>query len=327
MPRKKILKAIDSFIDPYRVTRGKNFRLKDFDPADTHGLMSEQKPQAKELLARGVEWLAELQDKLYAQDSWALLLVFQAMDAAGKDGTIKHVMSGVNPQGCQVFSFKVPSAEELDHDYLWRYAAQSARARAHRHLQPLLLRGSPRGARAPGIPRAAAAAAEAASARSIWKQRFADIAGFEDYLGRNGTRSLKFFLHVSRKEQKRRFLERLDMPEKNWKFSTADVTERALLGRLHEGLRAGDTRNGHRATRRGTWSPPTTSGSRGSSSRPRSSTPWNASISRTRRSTRRSARSFRVRGGSCRTNAVADGRGPILSPRAANGGGSLLRVE
>ena len=150
MPRKKFLKTINRFIEPYRVTNGRRFRLKDFDPDDTHDLVSEQKPQAKDLLARGVEWLAELQDKLYAQDRWALLLVFQAMDAAGKDSTIKHVMSGVNPQGCQVFSFKAPSAEELDHDFLWRTIRSPARARPHRHLQPLVLRGGAGGPRPPG---------------------------------------------------------------------------------------------------------------------------------------------------------------------------------
>ncbi len=156
MPSKKILKTIDRFIEPYRVTNGKRFRLKDFDPGDTHHLASEQKPQAKELLARGVDWLAELQDKLYAQNSWALLLVFQAMDAAGKDGTIKHVMSGINPQGCQVFSFKVPSDEDLDHDYMWRYARNLPGTRPNRDLQPLVLRGSAGGPRPRGDPRAAA---------------------------------------------------------------------------------------------------------------------------------------------------------------------------
>ncbi len=230
MPRKKILKAIDSFIEPYRVTRGKSFRLKDVDPGDTHGLMSDQKPQAKELLARGVEWLAELQDKLYAQDSWALLLVFQAMDAAGKDGTIKHVMSGVNPQGCQVFSFKVPSAEELDHDYMWRYARSfPERGRIgifnrSYYEEVLVVRVHEEILARQHLP------AQCVGGK-IWDQRLADIAGFEDYLGRNGTRVVKFFLHVSHKEQKRRFMERLDLPEKNWKFQASDVTERAYWDR------------------------------------------------------------------------------------------------
>ncbi len=226
MPRKQILKAIDKFIDPYRVTNGKRFRLKDFDPGDTHHLVSEQKPQAKELLTHGVEWLAELQDKLYAQDSWAMLLVFQAMDAAGKDGTIKHVMSGVNPQGCQVFSFKVPSVEDLDHDYMWRY---------HRNLpergrigifnrsyyeEVLVVRVHEDILARQRLP-------PKLVTRRIWNQRLADIAAFEDYLSRNGTRVLKFFLNVSRREQKRRFMERLDLPMKNWKFSATDVAERS----------------------------------------------------------------------------------------------------
>jgi len=192
--------------------------------------MSDQKPQAKELLTRGVEWLAEMQNKLYAQDSWALLLVFQAMDAAGKDGTIKHVMSGVNPQGCQVFSFKVPSAEELDHDYMWRYARNfPERGRIgifnrSYYEEVLVVRVHEEILARQHLP------AKCISGK-IWDQRLADIAGFEDYLGRNGTQVVKFFLHVSRKEQKRRFMERLDLPEKNWKFQASDVAERAYWDR------------------------------------------------------------------------------------------------
>ncbi len=226
MPRKKFLKTINRFIEPYRVTNGRRFRLKDFDPDDTHDLVSEQKPQAKDLLARGVEWLAELQDKLYAQNSWALLLVFQAMDAAGKDSTIKHVMSGVNPQGCQVFSFKVPSDEDLDHDYMWRYIRNlPERGRIgifnrSYYEETLVVRVHEDILARQRIPRKLVT-------KRIWDQRLAHIAGFEGYLSRNGTQVLKFFLHVSRKEQKRRFMERLDMPAKNWKFSAADVTERA----------------------------------------------------------------------------------------------------
>jgi len=208
------------------MVRGKNFRLKDFDPADTGGLSSEAKPQAKELLARGVKWLTEEQDKLYAQNQWSLLLVFQAMDAAGKDGTIKHVTSGLNPQGCQVYSFKQPSAEELDHDFLWR----TTRCLPERgrigifnrsyYEEVLVVRVHPEYLRAQHLP------ADLVG-RKVFDRRLDDIAAFERYLAHNGVLILKFFLNVSRKEQKRRFMERLDQPEKNWKFSAADVKERA----------------------------------------------------------------------------------------------------
>ncbi len=220
-----MLKRIDRFIAPYRIERGKGFRLKDVDPGDTRGIKSDQKDEAKEMLAQGVEWLAEEQDKLYAQDRWGVLLVFQAMDAAGKDGVIKHVMSGVNPQGCQVYSFKQPSSEELDHDYLWRYMkAVPERGRIgifnrSYYEEVLVVRVHEAILRRQKTP-------PELVTKKIWKQRLRDIAGFEDYLARNGTAVLKFFLHVSRKEQKRRFLERLDQPEKNWKFSAADIEER-----------------------------------------------------------------------------------------------------
>ena len=221
----EILARIEKFIDPYRVTSGKGFRLKDFDPGDTRGIGSERKPEAKDLLARGVQWLAEEQDKLYAQDSWSVLLVFQAMDAAGKDGTIKHVMSGINTQGCQVYSFKQPSAEELDHDFLWRYM-KCLRERGRIGIfnrsyyeEVLVVRVHEEILRnqklAPRLIR-----------KRIWDERLKDIAALERYLARNGVVILKFFLHVSRAEQKRRFLERLELPEKNWKFSSADVRER-----------------------------------------------------------------------------------------------------
>lgn len=222
---KAMRKRIEKFIAPYRVTRGKEFRLKDCDPGDTRGLGSDQKDEAKEWLARGVEWLAQEQDRLYAQDRWSVLLVFQAMDAAGKDSTIKHVMSGVNPQGCQVYSFKQPSSEDLDHDFLWRttrclpergrigifnrsYYEEVLVVRAHEEIL----------ARQKLPPRLVT--------DDIWQQRLEDIASFERYLARNGTLVLKFFLNVSKKEQKKRFLERLDRPEKNWKFSAADAKER-----------------------------------------------------------------------------------------------------
>jgi PPK2 family polyphosphate:nucleotide phosphotransferase len=219
------IKQVEKFIRPYRVTKGKGFRLKDIDPGDTRGLKSEQKGEAQEMLARGVEWLAEEQEKLYAQDRWGVLLVFQAMDAAGKDGTIKHVMSGVNPQGVHVTSFKAPSAEELDHDFLWRCArALPERGRigifnrsyyeevlvVRVHQEFLARQKLP-----PGLV-----------TEDIWQERFEAICNFEQSLARNGYLILKFFLHVSRGEQKKRFLERLDNPEKHWKFSSADVHER-----------------------------------------------------------------------------------------------------
>jgi PPK2 family polyphosphate:nucleotide phosphotransferase len=213
------------FSRPYRVTKGRGFRLRDIDPADTAQLESADADRARETLQAGVELLAEYQEKLYAQDRWSLLLIFQAMDTAGKDGTIKHVMSGVNPQGVQVYSFKAPSAEELDHDYLWRclrclpergrigifnrsYYEEVLVARVHpeilerQRLPPQLV------------------------TKRIWEERYEDTRNFERYLSRNGTVIRKFFLHVSKGEQKRRFMSRLDEPAKNWKFSVNDVAER-----------------------------------------------------------------------------------------------------
>jgi PPK2 family polyphosphate:nucleotide phosphotransferase len=223
--KRQILKRIDQLVDPYRITKGKGFRLKDIDPGDTGGLGSEQKPRAKEMLARGIQWMAEEQDKFYADDRHSMLLVFQAMDAAGKDGTIRHVMSGVNPQGCQVFSFKQPSLEELDHDYMWRYQrCLPERGRIgifnrSYYEEVLVVRVHEELLERQKVPASLVT-------HDLWKERLEDIAAFERYLSRQGTVILKFFLHVSRGEQKRRFLERLDMPEKNWKFSSADVTER-----------------------------------------------------------------------------------------------------
>jgi PPK2 family polyphosphate:nucleotide phosphotransferase len=225
MKNRRILKVADRFSRPYRVTDGRKFRLRDVDPGDTAGLKSEDKPRAKEALAIGVEALAELQDMLYAQDRWALLLVFQAMDAAGKDGAIKHVMSGVNPQGCEVYSFKAPSANELDHDYLWRtHLRVPERGRIgifnrSYYEEVLVARVHPQVLGSQKLP-------PSLVGKDIWEQRYQDIRHFERYLGRNGVVVRKFFLHVSRDEQKRRFLERLDEPEKNWKFSAADVHER-----------------------------------------------------------------------------------------------------
>ena len=199
--------------------------MKDVDPGDTLAFKSENKPRAKEALAIGVQALAELQDKLYAQGKWGVLLIFQAMDAAGKDGTIKHVMSGINPQGCQVYSFKSPSAEDLDHDYLWR-CMKSLPNRGHIGIfnrsyyeETLVVRVHPEFLAKQKIPAALVT-------KRIWKERFQDIRSFERYLARNGVAVVKFFLHVSKKEQKRRFLERAREPDKNWKFSSSDMTER-----------------------------------------------------------------------------------------------------
>jgi PPK2 family polyphosphate:nucleotide phosphotransferase len=219
-----------AFLAPYRITEGSKFRLREHSPGDTGGYEFETKSEARELLARGVEWLAEEQDKLYAQNQWSVLLVFQAMDAAGKDSTIKHVMSGVNPQGVSVNSFKAPSKEDLDHDYLWRcFRALPERGRIgifnrSYYEEVLVVRVHPEFLAQQQLP-------PKLVGKNIWKQRFEEIAGFERYLARNGYLVLKFFLHVSPEEQKRRFLERLDKPEKNWKFSSADVSERAFFGR------------------------------------------------------------------------------------------------
>ena len=228
MPRKEILDRIQKYIDPFRITKGEGFRLKDFDSADTCGLKLD-KGEAADLLQRGTAWLAEEQDILYAQDRWSLLLVFQAMDAAGKDSTIKHVMSGVNPQGCQVSSFKQPSSEELDHDFMWRYIRHlPERGRIgifnrSYYEEVLVVRVHPEILKAQKLP-------PALVSKGIWDERLANIAHFEDYITRQGTKILKFFLHVSRKEQKKRFMDRLDEPEKNWKFSASDVQERKFWG-------------------------------------------------------------------------------------------------
>ena len=218
-------KRAAAFSRPYRVTKGKGFRLGDVDPSDTAHLESGDESRAREVLKEGIELLAELQNRLYAQDRWSLLLIFQAMDAAGKDGTIKHVMSGVNPQGVQVFSFKGPSAEDLDHDYLWRcIRCLPERGRIgifnrSYYEEVLVTRVHPEILERQKLP------PELVTKR-IWQERYEDIRNFERYLTRNGTVVLKFFLHVSKGEQKRRFLSRLDEPAKNWKFSGNDVAER-----------------------------------------------------------------------------------------------------
>ena len=211
------------FSKPYRVDDGKKFRLKDYDPADTAKLHSQE--HAEELLTKGVARMAELQDKLYAQNRWGLLMIFQAMDAAGKDGAIKHVMSGVNPQGCQVYSFKTPSPEELDHDFLWRnMKCLPERGRIgifnrSYYEEVLVVRVHPELLANERMP-------PQLVTKNIWDERFHDICAWEQYLSRNGFVIRKFFLNLSKKEQKRRFLDRLDEPEKNWKFSAADLHER-----------------------------------------------------------------------------------------------------
>jgi PPK2 family polyphosphate:nucleotide phosphotransferase len=219
----KIAKKTLKLADAFQVRHAGSFRLKDYDPGDIRGIRSKEK--ANQLLHQSAQVLCDLQEKLYAQDQWAVLLVVQAMDAAGKDSLIKHVMSGVNPQGCEVTSFKQPSAEELNHDYLWR-AARRLPERGHigvfnrsYYEEVLVVRIHQEFLEKQHLPRELVT-------KKIWKQRFEDIRNFEQYLTRNGVMIRKFFLHVSKEEQKRRFMARLDEPEKNWKFSDADVHER-----------------------------------------------------------------------------------------------------
>jgi len=214
----------DKLARKYRVESGKHFRLKDFDPAESGHWRS--KESAAEALQQGIVRTAELQDKLYASDSWSLLLIFQAMDAAGKDGIIKHVMSGINPQGCQVYSFKVPTETELQHDFLWRTTC-SLPERGHIGIfnrsyyeEVLVVRVHPEILQSQKTPASLVG-------KRVWEERFEDIRCFERHMARSGTVIRKFFLNLSRKEQKNRFLARLDQPEKNWKFSAADIRERA----------------------------------------------------------------------------------------------------
>jgi len=225
MKKKDLIRRARKLAKLFRISKGKEFRLKNVDPGDTLSFKSEDKPKAQEALKSGIELLADLQDKLYAQDRYSILLIFQAMDAAGKDGAIKHVMSGINPQGCQVFSFKAPTSEDLDHDYLWRcmkrlpergrigifnrsYYEETLVVRVHKEI--LAKQKLP----------------EKLITKHIWNERFEDIRNFEKYLTRNGVIVRKFFLHVSKEEQKKRFLERIDNLNKNWKFSSADAKER-----------------------------------------------------------------------------------------------------
>jgi len=244
--RTEVIREARRLSRPYRVTNGAAFRLRKVDPADTLNFSSADKLRAKEALQQGIEVLSEMQGRMYAQDRWSLLVIFQAMDAAGKDSAIKHVMSGVNPQGCSVASFKEPSAEELDHDYLWR---------CNRHLpergrigifnrsyyeEVLVVRVHPEllaNQKLPAEP----------SGKDLWQERYGQIRGYERHLTHNGTVVRKVFLHVSRDEQKKRFLERLSDPQKNWKFSAADVRERSYwkqyMAAYEDAIRATATRS------------------------------------------------------------------------------------
>ena len=231
----------------YRVSNGSRFRLKDFDPADPWG--KRLKPVAKEMLKQGCKRMADLQERLYAQDRWSVLLIFQAMDAAGKDSTIKHVMSGVNPQGCEVHSFKAPSSEELDHDFLWR-SARALPRRGHIGIfnrsyyeETLVVRVHQNILARQQLP-------QELVTKNVWRERFEDISAWERYLWRQGVLVRKFFLYVSKDEQRKRFLERLAEPEKHWKFSPADVAERA---HFTEYMSAYEDTIRHTATEHSPW--------------------------------------------------------------------------
>ncbi|HUE54670.1 MAG TPA: polyphosphate kinase 2 family protein [Candidatus Udaeobacter sp.] len=225
MKHGKLIKEASRLAEPFCITKGEKFRLKDWDPADTTG--AKDKQHAQQIFDAREGLLNHLQEKLYAQDRWAVLVVLQALDAAGKDGVVKHVMSGVNPQGCEVHSFKAPSNEELDHDYLWRTHTRVPQRgkigifnRSY-YEEVLVVRVHPTLLRAEKLP-------DRLITKHIWEERYEDINAFEEYLTRNGIVIRKFFLHVSKQAQKKRFLERLEDPKKNWKFSMSDVTERGF---------------------------------------------------------------------------------------------------
>jgi PPK2 family polyphosphate:nucleotide phosphotransferase len=245
-PRRR---SAQELLAPYRTTSGRGFSLASIDPADTLSFDADDKDPARDQLEAYLDELSELQHKLYAQDRWALLLIFQAMDAAGKDSVIKHVFSGINPQGCHVSSFKAPSHEELDHDYLWRcFRALPERGRIgifnrSYYEEVLVVRVHEDLLRAQKLP-------PPLLTGRIWDERFEDIRNLERYLVRNGTVVRKFFLHVSRDEQRERFLERLEEPEKNWKFAVGDVRERA---HWHEYMRAYEQMVRHTATAYAPW--------------------------------------------------------------------------
>jgi len=249
MKKKDLIKRAAKLSRPFRISDGNEFRLKHIDPGYTLGIKSEDKPKAKEALKWGIEVLAEMQDKLYAQDRYALLLIFQAMDAAGKDSAIKHVMSGINPQGCQVFSFKAPTTEELDHDFMWRCIKRlPERGRIgifnrSYYEETLVVRVHNEILNKQKLP-------EKLVTKYIWDERFQDIRNIEKYLNRNGIILRKFFLHVSKDEQKKRFLERIDNPDKNWKFSSADVNER---GYWNDYMKAYEDMIRNTATKNSPW--------------------------------------------------------------------------
>ncbi|MCI0568574.1 MAG: polyphosphate kinase 2 family protein [Acidobacteria bacterium] len=246
---RQLIKRARNFSKPFRVSDGKGFRLKDVDPGDTLDFTSEDKPRAKEALATGVEALAALQDMLYAQDRWAVLLIFQAMDAAGKDGAIKHVMSGVNPQGCQIYSFKAPTSEDLDHDFLWRcMKCLPERGRIgifnrSYYEETLVVRVHPEFLEKQKLP-------PELITKDIWEERFREIRECERYLTHNGIIIRKFFLHVSKQEQKKRFMERLENPVKNWKFSANDAKEREFW---NDYMKAYEDMIRHTATNDAPW--------------------------------------------------------------------------
>jgi PPK2 family polyphosphate:nucleotide phosphotransferase len=223
MKERKLIKEASRLAEPYCVTKGEKFRLKDFNPADTSGVKS--KKHAEKLLVESSAMASQMQEKLYAQDRWALLLIFQGMDAAGKDGAVKHVMSGVNPQGCDVHAFKAPTNEELDHDYLWRCRkvvperGKIGIFNRSYYEEVLVVRVHPGLLKAEKLP-------ERLVTKHIWDERYEDINGFERYMTRSGTVIRKFFLYISKEEQKKRFLERVEDSKKNWKFSLADIKER-----------------------------------------------------------------------------------------------------
>src|SRR6266404_5419062 len=247
MKPRRLVKEAERIVSPYCITDGKKFRLKDFDPADTNGIKS--KKAAQSMLESSSQMLAEMQEKLYAQDVWALLLIFQGMDAAGKDGAIKHVMSGINPQGCDVHAFKTPTNEELDHDFMWRaHKAMPGRGKIgifnrSYYEEVLVVRVHPQLLKAEKLP-------DELITKHIWEDRYEDINAFEKFLARNGTVIRKFFLHVSKKEQKRRFLERLEDSKKNWKFSMDDIKERKFWDDYQE---AYEEMVQNTATKRAPW--------------------------------------------------------------------------
>lgn len=249
MTNKHFLKQARKLSEPFRITDGSKFRLKKIDPGETLDFDSDDKSKAEEALAAGVELLTELQEELYAQDRWAVLIIFQAMDAAGKDGAIKYVMSGVNPQGCEVSSFKAPSAEELDHDFLWRCKKRlPERGRIgifnrSYYEETLVVRVHQEYLEGQKLP-------QDLKPRDLWKQRFQDINNFEKYLAHNGVMVLKFFLHVSKEEQRQRFLARIEEPEKDWKFSLKDVKER---GHWDDYMHAYEQTIRHTASKHAPW--------------------------------------------------------------------------